>query len=740
MRRVARGIGAGRLAGLALLVVLLVLRVADPAPVASLRHAAFDLYQQIKPRAPEQALPVAIIDIDDPSIEELGQWPWPRTLLAQILRNATRDGAVAIALDIVFAEPDRLSPPRVAADNPALPGPVRAELSALASNDAALAQAIARSRVIVGQTSIRSATAALQQPAAVAQVPHAFLGPDPTPFLQKFPDLVQNLPELEAAAAGRGVFTVRPDSDGIYRRVPLVMQVQGAIRLGLAPELLRIATGGQAFAVRSNAAGIDGVVVGGQRVRTAADGSVWPYFSPSDPARYVSAADVATGRMEAGRLAGHLVLVGTSAIGLEDFRPTPLGVPMAGVEIHAQVLENILSDTLLVRPNYAIGAELAALAAVGLLIVALVPVIAARWVVLFSVALLAGWAALSWGLFDARRILLDPTWPILGTTLTLMLMSTANYLREERQRAAIRTAFGQYVSPDLVARLSDDPQALVLGGERRDITVLFSDVRGFTTLAESFRDDPQGLTTLMNRFLSVLSRAILDSRGTIDKFMGDAVMAFWNAPLDVADHPRAACAAALRMRADIAALNATRAREAAAEGREAIPIDVGIGLNTGDCVVGNMGSDMRFDYTALGDAVNLASRLEGQCKTYGVGIILGAATAEAVHGEFALIELDLIRVKGKTEPERIFALLGDDARRIAPRFRALAAANTEMRAAYARQDWARVRPLLDRIEEIDGEMGLGLAGHVALYRARAATFLDAPPPESWDGVTAAEAK
>ena len=740
MRRLARGIGASRLAGLALLVALLALRVADPTPVSSLRHAAFDLYQQIEPRALDQALPVAIIDIDDPSIEELGQWPWPRTLMAQILRNATRDGAVAIALDIVFAEPDRLSPPRVAADNPALPAPVRAELSALGSNDAALAQAIAQSRVIVGQTSIRSATAALDQPAEIAEVPHAFLGADPTPFLQHYPDLVQNLPELEAAASGRGVFTVRPDSDGIYRRVPLVMQVQGAIRLGLAPELLRIATGGQAFAVRSNAAGIDGVVVGGQLVRTGADGTVWPYFSPSEPARYVSAADVATGRMAPGRLAGHLVLVGTSAIGLEDFRPTPLGVPMAGVEIHAQVLENILSNTLLIRPNYAIGAELVALALVGLLIVALVPVIAARWVVLFSVALIAGWAALSWGLFDASRILLDPTWPILGTTLTLMLMSTANYLREERQRAAIRTAFGQYVSPDLVARLSDDPQALVLGGERRDITVLFSDVRGFTTLAESFRGDPQGLTTLMNRFLSVLSHAILDSRGTIDKFMGDAVMAFWNAPLDVADHPRAACAAALRMRADVAALNATRAREAEAEGAQAIPIDVGIGLNTGDCVVGNMGSDMRFDYTALGDAVNLASRLEGQCKTYGVGIILGAATADAVADNFALLELDLIRVKGKTEPERIFALLGDDALRITPRFRALAAANAEMRAAYAAQDWATVRPLLGRIEELAGELGLDLAGYVALYRDRVATFLAAPPPQTWDGVTAAETK
>ncbi|MEM1429323.1 MAG: adenylate/guanylate cyclase domain-containing protein [Pseudomonadota bacterium] len=740
MRRVARWFGAGRSVGLALVALLLALRIADPAPVAALRHASFDLFQQIAPRAPP-GLPVAIVDIDDPSLAELGQWPWPRTMVADLIDRATADGAAAIALDIVFAEPDRLSPDRLAADNTGLPAPARAALAGLDSNDAVLARAVAASRVVLGETSVRSARAALPDTREPKPVPHAFLGPDPAPFLQDFPDLVQNLPALQEAASGFGVFTVRPDRDGIYRRVPLVLRVQGALRLGLSAELLRVATGGQAFAVRSNAAGIDGVVVGGQVVRTEADGTVWPHFSPHDPARFVSAADLIEGRMPAGRLAGHLVLVGTTAIGLEDFRPTPLGVPMAGVEIHAQVLENILSQSLLVRPNYAIGAELATLAILGLLVVVLVPAIAARWVIALAAGLVASWAALTWGLFETRRILLDPSWPILGTALVLVLMSTANYLREERRRAAIRTAFGQYVSPDLVARLADAPEALTLGGERRDITVLFSDVRGFTALAEGYRDDPQGLTALMNRLLNVLSAAILDHRGTIDKFMGDAVMAFWNAPLDIDDHPQASCAAALRMQADIARLNGARLSEApAARGDGGRPIDVGIGINTGSCVVGNMGSDTRFDYTALGDAVNLASRLEGQCKTYGVKILLGAATAETVAQDFALIEIDLIRVKGKTAPERIYALLGDAAMQRSAGFAELAALNAEMRQAYAAQKWAAVRPALDRIDQCADVLGVDLAGYTALYRGRCAAFLSTPPGPGWDGVTTAAEK
>ncbi|HKL65143.1 MAG TPA: adenylate/guanylate cyclase domain-containing protein [Roseovarius sp.] len=739
LRAMLRRIGPGHLAGAGLLAVLLILRVADPPAVSGLRNAAFDLYQQVKPRDP-QPVPVTILDIDDPSIEEYGQWPWPRSRVAEMVSKVAGAGAVAIAFDIVFAEADRLSPAQVARDNPALPEEVRARLRSLPDNDALLARAMRQTRVITGQTSVRSARANRADKAEMRTVPHAILGADPTPFLPRFPDVVRNLDILEEAAAGRGVFSVRPDPDGIYRRVPMVMLVQDMIRLGLSPELLRVATGGNAFAVRSNEAGIDGVVLGGKTIRTGPDGSVWPYLTPSLPARYVSAGDVLADRVAPGRLAGQLVLVGTSAIGLEDFRPTPLGVPMAGVEIHAQLLENILTDTLLNRPNYAVAVELVTVLVLSGLVIVLVPVIGAWLIIALAAVLLGGYSGLSYYLFHDMRILIDPTWPVLGTVLTLMLMSSANYLREERQKQQIRGAFGQYVSPDLVARLQENPEALTLGGERRELTVLFSDVRGFTTLAEGFRDDPPGLTALMNSFLTVLSRAILREGGTIDKFMGDAVMAFWNAPLDAPDHAAAAARAALAMRADVAALNAERARDATETGGEALPIDVGIGLNTGDCVVGNMGSDTRFDYTALGDAVNLASRLEGQSKPYGLGIILGSATARAVEGRFAMLELDMLRVKGKMEPERVFGLIGDEAMRARPEFAVLAAANAQMRAAYAEQDWDAAEAALDRLEAAGGPLDLDLSGYAGLYRRRLVTLRADPPGEGWDGVHVATDK
>ena len=737
--RVIRWALGGRMLALCLVGVLLAVRVAAPIPVQQLRSAAFGLFQQIRPREFASA-PVTILDIDDPSLEAYGQWPWPRSRVADLVIKSFEAGAVAMAFDIVFAEADRLSPAAIAADNTNLPEDIRAQLAELPDNDARLAEAIRQTRVILGQTSVRSAQTGLKREANIRPVPFAILGEDARPFLPRFPDLVQNLPAFEDAAAGRGVFSVRPDTDGIYRRVPIAMLVEEELRLGLAPELLRVATGGNAFALRGNAAGVDGVVLGGKLIRTAADGTVWPYLTPSNPARYVSAGALLSGEVPQGRLAGQLILVGTSAIGLEDFRPTALGISMAGVEIHAQLLENILADSLLIRPNYTLAAELFTLAGLSLLVILLVPIMGARLIILLAVLLISSYVAGAFYLFQDQRVLLDPTWPALGTLLTLIMMASANYIREERERRQIRGAFGQYVSPDLVEKLQQEPDALTLGGERRDLTLLFSDVRGFTTLAEGFRDDPAGLTALMNSFLTVLSNAILRQGGTIDKFMGDAVMAFWNAPLDLPDHPKAACRAALAMLSDVADLNRTRAEEAEAEGETSLPINVGIGLNTGSCVVGNMGSDDRCDYTALGDTVNLASRLEGQSKSYGLGIILGDATAQAVKDDFAILELDLLRVKGKLEPERIFALMGDEMVKPHADFVALEAANTKMREAYAAQNWGMAGEALTEIEVTSNSIGFDMSSYVELYRARLADFAENPPGPDWDGVFVATSK
>jgi adenylate cyclase len=738
IHRLMQRISLSRIAGLFLLFALLAIRIADPIPVERLRLSAFDLFQQAFPRDLGQ-FPITIIDVDDASLEEIGQWPWPRTQIALMTEKAMQAGSAGLAFDILFSEPDRLSPGKIAEDNPDLPPHVRRELDGLPSNDDVLAKAFANALVVTGQSSTRAVQSRDIAQGEVLQVPHAVLGPDPSDFLLNFPKLVQNLPILEQAAKGRGVFTVEPDPDGVYRKVPLVMKVQGALRLSLGVELLRVATGGDAFAIRANDAGVDGIVVARKLIGTEADATVWPRFSPSSRARFVSAADVLKDRLPAGRLQGHLVLVGTSAIGLEDFRATPLGVSMAGVEIHAQLLENILGEDLLLRPNWAIGQELVWISGLCLLVIFLAPIMAARWLILSSLTLIGAYGGFTYYLYIKENQLIDPTFPMVSTGLMVMLISSANYLREEFQRNQIRGAFGQYVSPALVSQLADDPEKLQLGGERRELTILFSDVRGFTGIAERYRDDPEGLTQLMNRFLTVLSDAIMAFGGTIDKFMGDAVMAFWNAPLDHKDHAQAGCNAALRMLSAVEELNEQR-KNRPRKNTVYQPIDVGIGINTGDCVVGNMGSDTRFDYTALGDSVNLASRLEGQTKTYGVAIVLGNTTAQAVIDDFAVIELDLIRVKGKSLPERIFALLGDSDMAIRAEFRALKGENRKLLEAYRKQDFGNARKFANDVERIAWTLSIDLSGYAGLYRDRMDLLERNPPDADWDGVFVAEFK
>ncbi len=737
------GIAIARLTGLALLVLLVSARVADPLFVSTVRNQSFDLYQRLYPR-PQNKQPIVVVDIDENSLESVGQWPWPRSVVARLVDKLTAMGAIAIGFDIVFAEPDRLSPDKIAEDNASLSPEVKADLLAQPSNETLLADAIRRSRVVVGETSVRHGDDTEIDAGVnddIPEIPHAALGADPTPFLLKFPRLVQNLKVISDAAAGHGMFTVEPDPDGIFRRMPLVMMVEGKLRLGLAAEILRIATGGQAFAIRTDDAGISGIVVGGVFVPTDGSGKVHPWFNGSDRARYVSAGSVLDGSAAPASIAGHMVLVGTSAVGLEDFRATPVAAFMPGVEIHAQIIENILTQQFLFRPNYALGMEVVIVLLIGLLIIWFVPRSGAIYAFVAAIVVIAVIGGGSLWAFQASRLLIDATFPIGAIAAIFIVMATANYIREERQKRQIRSAFGQYLSPALVDRLADNPSQLVLGGETRDLTLLFTDVRGFTTISESYKSNPQGLTRLMNHFLTALSKSILDRDGTIDKYMGDAIMAFWNAPVDLKDHALRACYAAVDMIQRVDELNATSREEANADSDEPHhEIKIGIGINTGECVVGNMGSDMRFDYTALGDTVNLASRLEGQSKPYGVPIILGDNTASVVSPTVATLEIDQIRVKGKLEPERIHALLGLEDMLRNQDFLALSEVNTRMLSSYRQQRWGEAIEALDRIGPLAERVGFEVTEYLAIYKARIAEFAENPPGPDWDGVYTAASK
>jgi adenylate cyclase len=641
----ARKFGYARLVCLALLIAFAALRVADPAPVEEIRVRTFDTFQRIDPRV-KTARPVTIVDVDEKSLaSKLGQWPWPRTRIADLVANLTKLGAIVIAFDVIFSEPDRLNPDAAADTFRNLDEEMRARLRALPSNDQVFADAMRRSRVVLGESGLPEQVQGLDKTLPVTGL--AMLGEDPKRFMFDFPGLLRNTPVLENAAGGRGMLTINPERDGIIRRVPMIMLAQGATMPSLSFEMLRVATGTDTIFIKTDKAGMKSIAVKGIEVPTDRNGQLWVHFAHRDPSIYVSAVDVLEGRVAPEMIARKLVLIGTSAVGLNDIKTTPVSPAMPGVEIHAQVLEAALTTQLLSQPLYGPVLEFGAALILGLLVIAFAPMFGP--VTLFTVGALFATFLIgtSWFFYTQHRLLIDFTYPLLSTTAIYLTLIFTSFVREQKQRRQIRSAFGQYLSPALIEQLAQSPEKLVLGGEEREMTIMFSDVRGFTTISESYKNDPQGLTALMNRFLTPLTNAILARKGTIDKYMGDAIMAFWNAPLDDREHQLNACEAAVDMLERIDELNRQRELEAEEGGPPYIPLNVGVGLNTGICVVGNMGSDLRFDYSVLGDSVNLASRLEGQSKEYGFPIIVGSKTALAVKDKFAILELDFIMVKGK---------------------------------------------------------------------------------------------
>src|ERR1700752_1054234 len=727
-----RKFGYARLVCLLLLVCFAALRGWDPHPVQELRVRTWDYFQLFQPRV-KAMRPVVIVDIDEKSLADprLGQWPWPRTRIADIVTNLTKLGAVVIAFDAVFSEPDRLNPDIAADTFRNLDEATREKLRALPSNDQIFADALKQSRVVLGEPGGPDVHA-LDKDLPVTGL--AMLGEEPQPFMYKFPGLLRNVEVLEHAAAGRGLFTIRPERDGIVRRVPMVMMAQGVVMPSLTFEMLRVASGSSTILIKADKAGMQSVGVRGFNIPTDANGQLWVHYARRDPSLYVPAVDVLDGRVPQDRIAGKLVLIGTSAIGLNDIKTTPVSPAMPGVEIHAQVLESALSGAVVWQPNYGIAFEFLGAIILGLLVIAFAPSFGPITLVLVGGLLASVLAGTAWFFYSQHKLLIDFTYPLMSTTAIYLTLIFASFVREQSQRRQIRSAFGQYLSPALVEQLALSPEKLVLGGEEREITIMFTDMRGFTSISESYKNNPQGLTALMNRFLTPLTNAILNRKGTIDKYMGDAIMAFWNAPLDDKDHPINACEAALDMLEQVDALNKEREEEAQEGGHAYIPLNIGVGLNTGTCVVGNMGSDLRFDYSVFGDSVNLASRLEGQSKEYGFPIIVGSRTALAVKDKFAILELDFIMVKGKKEPEVIYAIAGREEVAQSGRFQRLRNFTIEMLACYRSRDWEGALAAIERGRKSDEVHALGYLFN--LYEARIESYKKNQPPEDWNGAYA----
>ena len=733
----------------------LLVRAIDPPGLVRLRDFAFDTFQRFKPREVTEDLGVTIVDIDEAALTEFGQWPWPRNLVAELLDKLLKAEAAVVAFDVVFAEGDRSSPRAIAKNLPQAlrNSDARRTLEALPDNDEVLAEIIARGPVVTGYAF--DANGKSGAPRRDWGIVHnsGERGASTVPeLIAKFIPLqtgaVRSIPILEDAGKGNGFVTSDQDS-AIIRSVPTMYRFMGQraedLYPSLALEALRVMQGANTYLIKWSGAqgieaygertGMSSIRVGAADVHVDAFGRFQLYDSGHIRTRFVSAADVLAKRTPAARIKDHVVFVGTSAVGLKDLRNTPLQSSVPGVEIHAQIIEQIATATFLERPDYANGLEFLYLAAIGLLFVLLIPRLSAARMAYVAGGFVVIGIAVPWVFFSQFRLLFDPIYPTATLATIYVVGSALSFVRSERDRRDIRAAFGLYLSPEVADQVARDPEKLKLGGEQREITVMFTDVRGFTRISEQF--DPPGLTRFMNRFLTPMTELILGHGGTIDKYMGDAIMAFWNAPLDTPDHPAKACATALAMQARLKELNVEWEEEARREQRLHIPVNIGIGLNTGPATVGNFGSTQRLTYSCLGDEVNLASRLEGLCKLYGVGLIIGERTSAAVPG-LAGIELDRVMVKGKTEPERITALLGDSDFASRAAFVELSKKQAEFLASYRRGAFDEALAMIEGCVAAAEAVGWR-QGYYAMMRERLET-LKAEPPADWTGVYVATEK
>src|SRR5882724_8809841 len=408
-----RRFGIARLLCLALLVMFAAARVWDPAPVEEIRIRTFDTFQRIDPRKKVQR-PVTIIDVDDKSMEKLGQWPWPRTLIADLITELTRLGAVVIAFDVVFSEPDRLNPDALAKTFRSLDEETRARLSSLPSNDQVLADALRKSRVVLGESGLPEELVALDKTLPMTGL--AMLGEEPQRFMFDFPGLLRNVPVLEHAAAGRGLFTIRPERDGIVRRVPMIMQAQGQTMPSLTFEMMRVATGSGTILIKAEKAGIKSIGIRGLQIPTDHNGQLWVHYARNDSSIYVPAINVLEKNVAPDMIAGKLVLIGTSAVGLNDIKTTPVSRAMPGVEIHAQVLESALTGSVISQPIYGIAIEFTTALIFGLLVIAFAPAFGPITLVALGAVFASGLIGTSWYFYAQHRLLVDFTYPLMSTT------------------------------------------------------------------------------------------------------------------------------------------------------------------------------------------------------------------------------------------------------------------------------------------------------------------------------------
>ncbi len=708
----------GVLIGLLIVAALTALRAGDPSLLRQARDVTFDEYQRIAPR-PFEPVPVHVIDIDEASLKEFGQWPWPRDRLAHLVERLSEMGAAAIAFDMLFAEPDRLSPRAIAEDAEGIDPAVIAKLP---DNDQIFADSIASRPVVLG---FGLSNEGDYRPPVKAGF--AFTGEDPAAALPHLAAATPLRPGLEKNAAGIGHISLNPGNPSpVVRAVPLFLSDGSQFYPNLAMEALRVAQGASTY-VLAGAPGVAGVMtsakIGDFVVPVTAAGELWLYVTPDRAERYISARLILDGTGPPAAVAeainGSILFIGTSAAGLQDIRTTALGENVPGVSLHAQTVEQILSGHFLSRPDWADGLEILAIAVLGTLLVFITTFVSPAVALACGLAITALALVASWFCFSALGLLLDPLAPILGGSITHFAATSFRILVIDRERREVRRAFGHYLSPSLLYRIEHTRDALRLGGDDRELTVMFVDVRDFTEISE--RLPPTAVVHFLNTLLDALSHHVIANEGTLDKFIGDSIMAFWNAPVDVADHEAKAVRAALAMRETLARLNADDAFGFGPDQK----VGIGIGIHTGVACVGNMGAETRFNYSAVGDAVNVAARIESSCKEVGFDILISEETAKRQR-EMALLEAGAVGLKGKSTRTELFAVVGGPTLAGSAEFTELRLLHAELLSALRSRS-----PALRRIAGAIRLKARAVSPHLPdFYRKlarRADHFRDAPP-------------
>ncbi|MBK9440392.1 MAG: adenylate/guanylate cyclase domain-containing protein [Comamonadaceae bacterium] len=620
----------------------------DPMLTQTLRQAVFDQYQRVYPRVYQNA-PVRVIDIDEESLSRIGQWPWPRTRIAELVDHLRQAGVAAIGFDFLFAEADRTSPKAIL-DVWQLPAATRRSVERLPDHDDLLAAAFKAGDVVLGF--------ALEREGPDTGLPaqkyrYVNMGEPAQPYLHPFSGVVPSLPVLSAAAAGNGSLTFVPDNDGVVRRVPLLLRLGDTLVPSLVSEVLRVGQGAKNYMVRTSAeqgVGMTELKVGQFAIPTTAAGEVWIHYTGPVEERSISAWKVLQGLVPEDELKGSLVLVGTSAQGLMDLRFSPLGGVIPGVEAHAQMLEQVLTDSYLYRPAWATSIEVLTIV-VGGLALGILALFAGALTSAVATALAIGLiVGGGWFAFIQFQLLLDPVTPALGIFAAFLLSSVMHHFLTERRQRFVRQAFSRYVSPNLVTHIVEHPDELELGGRRQTCSFIFTDLAGFTSLMESI--DPAEAVSLLNVYLDEMIGIAFQNDGTLDRIVGDAVAIMFSAPVQQSDHCQRAVNCAIAMQRFAARYSDDLKASGIAFGHTRI------GVHSGEVIVGNFGGSTIFDYRALGDPVNTASRLESVNKHLGTRVCISQATLDGCTG-LVVRPVGRLVLKGKTQPLMVFQPMHD---------------------------------------------------------------------------------